>query len=138
MKKIILSFGMLLFVGMSAFGQQLALHQPSAKEEVKESTSFFMWEKATHDFGTIEKGVPVTAVFEFTNKGSSPVSIRKVNSSCGCTVTDYTQTSLAPGERGYIKATYNAAREGAFHKKVVVFSSREGEQQDLILKGIVK
>lgn len=137
MKKIILTFGVMLFVSMSIFAQQLAMHTPSSAEEAKFTTSSFMWEKSSHDFGTIEKGVPVNVVFEFTNKGSVPISIFKVSTPCGCTVAEYTQGSLAPGEKGYIKATFNAAREGAFHKKISVFTSEEGEQMSLTLKGVV-
>lgn len=138
MKKIILSFGIMLFAGMNVFGQELALNQPVTKEVKELNSSFISWENFVHDFGTIEKGIPVSVKFEFINAGSSSISIRSVSSSCGCTVTDYTKTELAPGESGYVKATYNAAKEGAFHKKVVVTTSREGEQKILTVQGVVK
>lgn len=137
MKKTILSFAMMLFVSMSVFGQNLAFNEASSKESKAEKESYILWEKSAHDFGTIEKGMPVKTVFEFTNSGSSAISISQVKTSCGCTVTDYTKNSLSPGEKGYVKATYNAAREGAFHKKLIVITSL-GEQINLSLKGVVE
>lgn len=137
MKKIILSFALMLFVSMGVFAQGLAMNEATSKEEKAPKPSFFKWEKSTHDFGTIDKGVAVSAVFEFTNSESAPISINKVTTTCGCTVTDYTKSSIGPGEYGYIKATYNAATEGAFNKKVVILTS-EGEHKNLMLKGIVK
>lgn len=137
MKKTILSFAMMLFVSMSVLGQDLAFNEPSSKESKAEKESFMIWEKSAHEFGTIEKGMPVKAVFEFTNSGSSAISISQVKTTCGCTVTNYSKNSLPPGEKGYVKATYNAAREGAFHKKLIVITS-QGEQINLSLKGMVK
>lgn len=98
----------------------------------------FKWDKTTHEFGTLEQGKPTTATFTFTNTGKAPLLLTQVQGSCGCTATDYTKEAVAPGKTGYIKATYNAANAGPFHKTVTVTANTEGGPVTLVIKGEVK
>ena len=97
----------------------------------------FDWEETTHDFGKIAKNVPATHEFNFINTGEVPLVISSVKGSCGCTVTDYTKESIAPGKSGLVKATYNAAKIGAFHKTVTVTANTEDGPVVLSIKGEV-
>ncbi len=101
------------------------------------ASAIFDWDKLTHDFGQIDKDVPVTKEFSFTNTGDAPLVISKVKGSCGCTVTAYTEEPIPPGQKGYVKATYNAAKVGAFHKTVTVTANTEDAQVILSIKGEV-
>jgi hypothetical protein len=98
----------------------------------------FNWEKTEHDFGTIKKDVPVDHRFTFTNKGNAPLIITSVQASCGCTVTDYSTDPIAPGESGFVKATYNAAKVGVFSKTVTVNANTADGAVLLAIKGIVR
>ena len=93
--------------------------------------------KETHDFGKIEQGKPVTFTFEFTNTGSDPVVISNAQPSCGCTTPDWTKSAVLPGQKGYVKATYNAAAMGQFNKTITVTSNSERSQIFLALTGEV-
>jgi Protein of unknown function (DUF1573) len=93
------------------------------------STSLFAQKKAddiaklsvgTYDFGKIKQNVPATATVTVTNIGTDPLLIEDARPSCGCTVSDYTKTPIAPGKTGTIKATYNAAALGQFDKTLTV------------------
>lgn len=93
------------------------------------STSLFAQKKAdeiaklnvsTYDFGKIKQNVPATAEVIVTNIGTDPLLIEQATPSCGCTVSDYTKTPIAPGKTGTIKATYNAATLGQFDKTLTV------------------
>ena len=95
------------------------------------------WLTKTHDFGTISYRQPETAEFVFINHSTNPVLIAQAKGSCGCTVTDYTKEAIAPGERGTIKATYNAAQPGAFNKTVSVTTSANQEVHVLRITGTV-
>ena len=97
----------------------------------------FAWESITHDFGKIEQGNPVNHEYTFTNTGDIPLIISKVKASCGCTVADYTTEPIQPNGEGMVKATYNAAKTGAFSKSVTVTANTEGGQVILTLKGEV-
>ena len=106
------------------------------KEIMREAKIKF--EKLAHDFGSIDKGKPVTASFSFVNEGDEALVITNVKTSCGCTVSDYPKDPIAPGKSGTIKATYNAAKGGAFTKTVKVFTNENPEPLMLTLKGEVK
>lgn len=89
-----------------------------------------------HDFGKIEKGIPVSHTFEFENIGDAPLLISKVKTSCGCTATKYSKNSILPGELGEVTATYNAAKVGHFSKSLTLSSN--GGDVLIKIKGEVK
>lgn len=96
---------------------------------VLSSTSLFAQKKAddiaklnveTYDFGKVKQNVPPTATIVVTNIGSEPLIIDQATPSCGCTVSDYTKSPIAPGKTGTITATYNAAAVGPINKTLTV------------------
>lgn len=98
----------------------------------------FGWVKGSeHDFGKIPQGTPVTTTFEFTNTGKSPIVISNVKSSCGCTAPDYSKEPIAPGKKGFVKATFNAASMGVFNKSLTVVSNANEKDVYLTIKGEV-
>lgn len=80
------------------------------------------FENTTYDFGKIkEEGGKVTGKFIFTNVGNEPLELTNVRPGCGCTAANYTKGAIAPGEQGYIEATYNPYnRPGIFNKNIRV------------------
>lgn len=93
------------------------------------STTLFAQKKAddiaklnteTYDFGKIKQNVPAVATVTVTNIGTEPLLIEAATPSCGCTISDYTKTPIAPGKTGTIKATYNAAAVGHIDKTLTV------------------
>ncbi|MDN5201876.1 DUF1573 domain-containing protein [Fulvivirgaceae bacterium BMA10] len=137
MKKYLL-IPALMVMAFSLRAQELAkldVTKVSIESEVLAPT--FNWESKEHDFGKIKHAVPVTAKFEFENTGSAPLVIQSAKGSCGCTVADYTKTAIKPGEKGFIKATYNAASLGAFNKTVTVTANTEDGPVVLKIKGEV-
>jgi hypothetical protein len=84
----------------------------------------------TYDFGKIKQSVPAVATFTVTNIGKEPLIIEAANPTCGCTISDYTKSPIAPGQTGTIKATYNAAALGGIHKTLTVkFAGVDAIQQ---------
>lgn len=135
MKKITLSFfALTLFV--SAFAQQLAMNTAPVAHFTTDA-AIFNWAVTSYDFGKIRKDQPVTKEFSFTNDGNAPLVITSVKASCGCTVTEYSKEAIAPGEKGFVKATYNAAKTGTFHKSVTVNANTEDSVVQLVITGEV-
>ncbi len=97
----------------------------------------FKFEKETYDFGKIPQGKPVTYEFKFTNVGTEPLIISKVESSCGCTVPKYTNVPVNPGETGSIEVTFNAAQVAPFSKSVTIRSNAKTTLKSLYIKGEV-
>src|SRR5450631_3781341 len=93
------------------------------------STSLFAQKKAddvakfnllTYNLGKVKQSVPATATFIVTNIGKEDLLIEQANPTCGCTISDYTKSPIAPGKTGIIHATYNAANLGQFAKTLTV------------------
>lgn len=108
MKKLLLGF--------------LALSSTSlfAQTSTKKADDIAKLNVETFDFGKIKQNVPATATFVVTNIGTEPLLIDQANPTCGCTISDYTKTPIAPGKTGTIKATYNAAALGHIDKTLTV------------------
>lgn len=134
MKKIILAFGLVICFTST---MQLIANPTVHAAVMYLRSAAFNWTATTFDFGTIKANVPVTHQFTFTNTGDSPLVIVSVQASCGCTVAEYTKTPIEPGQTGFVKATYNAAKVGAFNKTVTVNANTEEGAVQLAIKGTV-
>ncbi|MBC8051944.1 MAG: DUF1573 domain-containing protein [Sphingobacteriaceae bacterium] len=97
----------------------------------------FKFESESHDFAKIPQAKPVTFEFKFTNIGDQPLIISNVESTCGCTVPEYSKTPIKKGESGIIKASFNAAAPGPFIKQLTVRSNARTPIKVLIIKGEV-
>lgn len=97
------------------------------------------WDETVHNFGTFkEEAGPQLATFTFTNTGNKPLYITNVKASCGCTATEYTKEPVKPGEKGFVKATYNPKnRPGKFNKSVTVTTNTENPTSLLRIEGEV-
>ena len=78
---------------------------------------------------------PVTAVFEFRNKGGRKVKITDVRPDCSCTVVDYPTGEL--GDRFQIRMTYDARQLGHFDKQAAVMTTATGKPLYIRMKGVV-
>jgi hypothetical protein len=58
----------------------------------------------SHDFGTIMVGAQVSHRYRIRNAGGAVLVIRKISTSCGCTVARVDNTTLAPGKWCTIEA----------------------------------
>lgn len=98
------------------------------------------FDEKEHDFGKVnEEDGKITHVFEFSNKGMSPLVVSKVQASCGCTTPTWTKEPIEPGEKGTITVTFNpSGRPGAFTKSITVNNNSADEQVVLLIKGEVK
>ncbi len=130
MKTTLILFIVLLIGGFNSFD--------SINGGYSDTRANLSWDETTHDFGEIEKDKPVTAVFEFENKGDIPIVITSVKASCGCTATKYTKKPVPAGETGTVNVTYNARKAGQFRKNVKVMVQGVSESYMLVVKGTVK
>lgn len=122
MKKIL--FLALVFCTVNVFAQKKA--DDVAKFNVE-----------SFDFGKVEQNKPTTATFVVKNIGTEPLIIDQAAPSCGCTVSDYTKSPIAPGKTGTIKATFNAAAVGPIDKTITVKLAGVDDVKFLKLKGEV-
>ena len=110
MKKIVL----VLFVGLLALS--VNAQDKAAKMEVKTENV---------DYGVIEKG-------------TAPLIISKVSSSCGCTIPKKPEEAILPGKTGEIQVKYDTKRVGPIRKAITVISNADTPTKVLKIKGEVK
>ncbi|MEA3239953.1 MAG: DUF1573 domain-containing protein, partial [Candidatus Bipolaricaulota bacterium] len=77
----------------------------------------------TYDFGSVIAGRFVSHGFIITNAGNSPLTIKSVRTSCGCTVVDLEKTVLAAGESRVLQADMSTnGYHGRIEKRIYVES----------------
>jgi hypothetical protein len=97
------------------------------------------FKETEYDFGTIQQGKVVDHTFVFTNTGKTPLVIESASASCGCTVPEWTQTPVAPGEKGQVKVQFNSA--GKMGQQAPMVTIRANTEPNIIrvsMKGSVE
>lgn len=97
----------------------------------------FKFESETIDYGKIAQGSEGKRVFEFTNIGDAPLTIKDIKSTCGCTVPKRPEKPIMPGEKGQIEVSYDTKRLGGFSKAITVYSNAKNERKMLKIKGYI-
>lgn len=91
----------------------------------------------TQELGQIEWKHPVNVQYIVTNIGDSPLVMTYVEPDCACTVAQWTQTPIAPGEKGEINVTFDGEALGHFFKSVAVYTNAEPNLAYLYFNGEV-
>jgi hypothetical protein len=95
------------------------------------------FKKTVHDFGTIIEGGNGICDFSFTNTGKEPLIIVSVKSSCGCTIPEYPQKPILPGQTDVIKVKYDTQRQGPINRTVTIESNSKNSPVVLSITGNV-
>lgn len=76
----------------------------------------------TVDAGMVAKGEVVETTITLKNTGDYPLIIADVKEACSCTVSEYPEEPIAPGETGMIKASIDTDRtgKGVINKPVTI------------------
>ena len=123
--RILLLFNFLVFCSIFSYSQSIA-------PEIK-------FNKKIIDYGEITTGSNGIKIFKFTNVGTSPLEIKEVYSSCGCTIPKKPQETILPGEQGEIQVKYDTNRLGNINKTITVKSNAIKNSIVLLkIKGLVK
>jgi hypothetical protein len=81
-------------------------------------------EQPVFNFGEADESVSVSNLFVLVNRGTAPLQIGRVTSSCGCTVASVSRRELAPGESATLAARMTLkGRRGPQNKSVTVESN---------------
>lgn len=77
------------------------------------------------DYGNVNKGSNGKRIIKIQNVGDKPLIISNINTSCGCTVPQWTTEPIAPGKKGEITVTYNTSNVGRFSRTITISSNDE-------------
>lgn len=73
------------------------------------------------------------AVFKYENKGDTPVHIKAVKPSCGCTTAALAKNDVAPGEKGEISATFNIGDRTGIQTKTITVETDDAQAPQTVL-----
>ena len=79
-----------------------------------------------------------TATFVLKNTGDVPLLIKDISASCGCTVPEWDEKPVKPGETTEIKVSITPDGKGYFRKTVTVFCNTAEGTIPLSVKGTVE
>lgn len=109
-----------------------------AKVLVNKKLPKIEFDELYYDFGEIVEGDIVKHDFKFTNTGEKPLKIISANASCGCTTPTIPFLDIAPGEMGFIGATFNSVnKEGVQRPEISIVTNAQPKSYTLRFVGKV-
>ena len=88
-----------------------------------DGTAEIVFETLEHDFGKIVEGSKVSYVFNFKNTGTGTLIISSVETSCGCTVTRFSNKPVHPGGKGKLKVILDSSGKSGHQLNTVEITS---------------
>ena len=139
MKKLFFVLVLVLVASVSFAQEKPAKNDKKSKAETEnvEKRSVILFDKLVHDFGTMEKGGDASCVFTFKNVTKKPVTLTRVQTSCGCTAADWPKEPIAKKKKATIKVKYDSNRIGKFTKTIKVYVEGEDNPIQLEIKGTI-
>ncbi len=116
------------------------IRNPASANELLDTANLakITFDETEYNFGEVNEGDIVTHSFSFTNTGKVPLIISGARSTCGCTVPEYPQKPVAPGEKGEIKAYFNTLnKEEKQMKRITVTANTYPSETSIRLVGYV-
>jgi hypothetical protein len=111
----ILPLVFVLFIGFGVYAQ--------SEEQATQSTAQITFEESVFEFGDITQGDRVQHVFNYTNKGTEPLILSSVKTTCGCTAPDWSREPLAPGESTSMTVSFNSTGKMGMQNKTITVNS---------------
>jgi Protein of unknown function (DUF1573) len=94
------------------------------------------FDSTAYNFGTVKTGTLVSHTYHFTNTGKIVLVLEPITVSTGSGIAEWSNNPVAPGEKGYIKLTYDlAGKMNQYDWTVVVRSNNKNGDVLLRLYG---
>jgi hypothetical protein len=107
-------------------------------QNAAEKAPYMKFDNNLFDFGTVVDGEQVKHHFTFTNTGNSDLIITNAMASCGCTVPEYPEYPIKPGDTASIYVVFDSkGRVGKVEKSVTISANTIPTENYISLKGEV-
>jgi hypothetical protein len=144
MKKVVFAAGVVAMFAFTSCKENASskiksdnVAEAAVRDEAAKAVPVMTFDKAEHDFGTIEQGTPQETSFKFTNTGNAPLIITDAKSSCGCTVPNPPKDPIAPGESSELVVKFNGSGQNQVTKTITVTANTEKGSELLRIKAFV-
>ncbi len=95
--------------------------------------------KKNFNFGQIYSGEEPVFYFKFVNTGNGKLYINRVETDCGCTVAQYPEQGVNPGDTGTITVTFNSSGYFGYQiKNILVYTNAQDSAIKLRIEGQVQ
>jgi hypothetical protein len=91
------------------------------------------WEKTEIELNPAAGTDSAIATFKYENKGTTPINIKAVRTSCGCTTAALKKNDVAPGEKGEIVATLKTGDRTGQQVKTVTVDTDDPKNLQVVL-----
>ena len=115
----------------------LSCSQSNNGNSDKKAAAEITFQETEHDFGTIEQHSKAEHAFIFRNTGKEPLIVNNVQTSCGCTVPDWSRDPVGKKKLGLVKVHYRTEVPGSFTKSIRVYSNASNSPVVLKITGMV-
>lgn len=138
-----MKFSIFIF-GLFIYSTQLSAQNKaeSLAMEINAPHGKLTFVEKNYNFGKIRKGEKITTSFYYKNTGSKPINILQVQTSCGCTISEWSKKTIEVGSTGEISVTFNSAERediiGQQNKVLLVISNASNKEEKLVLQGEVE
>jgi len=114
------------------------MQKVAAEKEFLNKLPKIEFDKAVHDFGTINEGDKVETEFIVKNTGENDLVIADAKASCGCTVPEWPKEPIAPGASAAIKVSFDSSgKPGKQSKTVTLTTNTENGSETFDIKANV-
>lgn len=142
-----LLFSMVLLVSCNGTGegakdmeQASALANAAVREQGSASSTgegtaaakaIIAFKEREHNLGRLNEGEKVIAWFDYTNVGNAGLIIQDIKAGCGCTVPEWKDRPLSPGDSAVVKVVFDSrGKHGIQNIPVTIISnSANGNEQ---------
>ncbi len=117
---------------------QIIMYQSSMGQNNIPKLPQIQFADSLYDFGSIDFGKKAACVFKFKNTGTDELILTGVETSCGCTVADWSKEPVPPGGSGQIMVMFNTEEDTGYKSETVtVYSNTARNKNVLTIKAVV-
>ena len=111
----------------------LAIAQPvvdsGAAKAAPTPLANILFPETSFDFGDIQQGDKVSHIFQFTNTGAATLVVSDVQTTCGCTASQWSKEPIPVGKSGQINVSFNSAGKVGKQNKVITIYSNAASKE---------
>ncbi|MCY4297757.1 MAG: DUF1573 domain-containing protein [Flavobacteriaceae bacterium] len=97
------------------------------------------FDRLIHDFGSIQEGLKVETTFYITNVGNADLQILDAEGSCGCTIPEFPNTPIPPGQKDSIIVSFDSTGfSGNQQKTVTLYTNTANGQERVRIKATIQ
>jgi hypothetical protein len=98
-------------------------HKGGPANDAQQGNAEILFREYEHHFGKVSEGEKVSWQFTFENKGSGPLVLKSVTTTCGCTVPKYDTKPIEPGGKGSLEVVFDTSDRNGMQTKTISVSS---------------